>query len=255
MGQKAVLCCEDSQEGIFTAVYDGWAGRYGHENVRLQVREEEDRELFSSYINVRTDAGKARKVSDTVRRRMGGRAYLDIARAALSWEADKGTAIYHTIVRGLSMADGFRVMQVLTDPYVCRVSALARAVAREADHLMGFARFSQLPGGVLYARIRPRDRVLPAIAPHFQDRLPGENWVIHDEGREEAAVHPAGGSWFLTDMEAGRGPDADRAGDAEREIEELWRGFCRSIALQERENPRLQAQMLPKRFRKYMTEF
>ena len=173
MGQKAVLCCEDSQEGIFTAVYDGWAGRYGHENVRLQVREEEDRELFSSYINVRTDAGKARKVSDTVRRRMGGRAYLDIARAALSWEADKGTAIYHTIVRGLSMADGFRVMQVLTDPYVCRVSALARAVAREADHLMGFARFSQLPGGVLYARIRPRNRVLPAIAPHFQDRLPG----------------------------------------------------------------------------------
>ncbi len=255
MTQNIVLCCEDSLEGIFTAVYDGWAGRYGHENVRLQVGETEDMDLFSSYIKICTNVEKAGKVSNTIRRRLGGRNFAEIARAALSCEPDKGTAIYRTIARGFSMERGFQVMGVLTDPFVCRVDALSRSVSRESDHLMGFLRFTDYGQGVLWAKIKPKNHVLPAIAPHFQDRLPKENWVIWDERREKAAVHPAGRGWFLADLDGFEPTEDTASGDCEREIEELWRGFCRSIAIEERRNLNLQRQMLPKRFRKYMTEF
>ena len=42
--------------------------------------------------------------------------------------------------------------------------------------------------------------------------------------------------------------------DREEEIQQLWLGFCRSISIEARENQALQQQMLPLRFRKWMTE-
>ena len=32
-----IFLCDDTMEGIFTAVYDAWASRLGHANVKLQV--------------------------------------------------------------------------------------------------------------------------------------------------------------------------------------------------------------------------
>ena len=47
------------------------------------------------------------------------------------------------------------------------------------------------------------------------------------------------------------------AGRAEREEEfqMLWRTFCRTIAIEERRNPRCQQTLLPCRFRPHMNEF
>lgn len=41
----------------------------------------------------------------------------------------------------------------------------------------------------------------------------------------------------------------------ERRMQALFRHFCCQISIEERENPRLQRQMLPLRFREFMTEF
>ena len=93
------------------------------------------------------------------------------------------------------------------------------------------------------------------IAPHFADRLLQENWIIQDTGRSQAAVHRAGGSWFLTDADL---PDLRKiAGyaETEKEFQTLWRAFCKSIAIEERRNPRCQQTLLPLRFRPDMTEF
>ena len=40
----------------------------------------------------------------------------------------------------------------------------------------------------------------------------------------------------------------------EEEIQRLWRGFCGNISIRERENPHLQRQFWPLKFRKWMTE-
>gem|GEM_PF-5421032 len=30
-----IFLCEDSIDGIFTGIYDAWASRYGHKNIKL----------------------------------------------------------------------------------------------------------------------------------------------------------------------------------------------------------------------------
>ena len=52
--------CDDTMEGIFTAVYDAWASRLGHANVKLQVRGG-TMELFADYPQTETDMEKARE--------------------------------------------------------------------------------------------------------------------------------------------------------------------------------------------------
>lgn len=42
--------------------------------------------------------------------------------------------------------------------------------------------------------------------------------------------------------------------EEERKIQELFKHFCHKIAIKERENPALQQQMLPLRFRSNMVE-
>lgn len=252
---KTILCCEDSLEGIFSGVYEGWAGRYGHASVELALGVEHELELFADYVQVPTDAERVRKVTNTVRRRMGEEVYEEIGKAALSCEPDRGTAIYGLIVRALSMERPGRVLEVLTDPAVMRVVSLAKNVWNESHHLFGFVRFEEVENQVLLSVIGPKNRVLPILAPHFQDRLPLENWAIYDRNREEFALHPKGRDWVLVrgeqlDEKVRRGLSAQ-----EEEFQRLWKGFCRSIMVEDRRNQELQTQMLPKRFQKYMTEF
>ena len=51
-----IFLCDDTMEGIFTAVYDAWASRLGHANVKLQVRGgTEVSPLATKSIRVKTD--------------------------------------------------------------------------------------------------------------------------------------------------------------------------------------------------------
>ena len=66
-----IFVCEDSLDGILTAVYDAWDSRLGHSRVRLRTEAEDTYELFCEYRQVETDLDKAERVLRTVRQRMG----------------------------------------------------------------------------------------------------------------------------------------------------------------------------------------
>ena len=69
-----------------TGVYDAYASRLGYENVKLQMEEEIDRELFAEYVEVEPDTEKSEKVLRTIRKELGLEAYDSICRAAASWD-------------------------------------------------------------------------------------------------------------------------------------------------------------------------
>lgn len=62
---------------------------------------------------------------------------------------------------------------------------------------MGFVRFAESREGTLVAFMQPKAQLLPVLAPHFADRLPGENWVIVDVAHGQLAVHQRQTSWVL----------------------------------------------------------
>ena len=253
--EEKYIICEASPEGIFTAVYDAYALRESHEHIHIQIGEEENYRLFAVYLHSIADSGKTEKVTRTLKNRLGEEAYLILWQAAASCEPDRGEAVYRTVVDGITAGHGRRTMENLRNPYVARCFALARRTANEAHHEIEFLRFGELEHGALYAVIRPENNVLPFIMPHFADRLSVENFVIRDEGRDLFGVHPAGQPWYLvSDPEEFTGENFVWSGGEER-CRELFRLFCGTIGIQERENRELQRQMFPLRFRDHAVEF
>ncbi len=111
-----------------------------------------------------------------------------------------------------------------------------------------FLRFSELENGVLFAAIHPKDHVLPYIAEHFTDRLPSENFMIYDETHRTVAVHKASKQYAIVDA-ADLDPDKiKRYSEDETEYRRLWLAFFDHIAIDSRKNPKLQMQLMPKRF-------
>ncbi len=259
--EEKYLVCEDSLEGIFTGIYDAYALREGHEHVHIQVGEEENLRLFATYVHIFQDPVKTEKVADTLKVRLGEHVYHSLCRAAASCYPDKGEAVYKTVVDALTAGSGSRVMENLRNPYVARCFELARFTANEAHYEIEFLRFQELANtkiardGVLFARIGPKNNVIPFIMPHFADRLSIENFMVYDENRRLFGVHPAREEWYLVTAGDAFVLKDPAYSEKEESYQELFRAFHRTIGIRSRENRKLQRQMCAYRYQDYMVEF
>ena len=253
--EENYLICEDSLEGIFTGIYEAYALRREHERIHIQVGEEENLRLFAAYMEIQPDQGKAAKVAETINRRLGGEAYLDICRALACEDGQKGEAVYKMVVCGLRMKDGREIMGNLANSYVHKVFELARFTRNEVHHWKEFLRFQELENGILFSRIGPKCNVLTFLAPHFADRLPLLDFIIYDEKRGIFAVHPKSKEWYLVTTRDFEEEKIAPYSEGELEYQELFAFFCHKIAIKERKNLKLQRNMMPLRFQEYMVEF
>lgn len=249
-----VYRCEDSMEGILTAIFQAYAERRNPEDTFLCLTD--DPLLFGEDVAVQPEEGRTRRVINTLRRRFGMEDYQRLCMALASEDQEKAQAVYRTVEAGLKNNCGQgHLFDNLADPYIHKAFALARSVSTETGHQKQFLRFQEMENGILYARIGAKYDVLAFLMPHFADRLPIENFVIYDENRNLFGIHPAGREWYLF-----RGEETHRLAELrfsgeEREYQELFRQFCRTITIEGRRNQKLQKGMLPLRFREYMVEF
>ena len=250
-----VYQCEDSLEGVCTAIYRAYEDHAQHEDTWIRV----DRELmlFGEYIPVETDIQRAEKVLRTLRRRFGQGDYESLCLALATPDPEKAQAVYRTVVYGLQAAPlPGHLLDHQTNSHVLQTFRLAKQASRECTRLLQFLRFRELDRGILYGENNPKSHVLPYVMVHFADRFPQEDFAIRDIGRGLLGVHPAGGEWYLTDSQAliqALGQAGYSA--CEMAYEELFRYFCHKIAIRERRNIGLQNQMMPNRFQKYTIEF
>ena len=253
--EEKYIICEDSLEGIFTAIYDAYALREGHEHIHVQVGEEKNYRLFAVYLHSQPDSVKTDKVVRTLKSRLGEEVYHTICRAAASFYPDKGEAVYRAVVEGITGGSGRRTMENLRNPYVTRTFELARRTANEVHHEIEFLRFQELEQGILYSKIGPENNVLSFVMPHFAERLAPENFMIYDEKRGLFGVHPALEEWCLVSGVTQDVQESLKWSGEELKYQELFALFHKTIAIRERKNGHLQQQMLPLRFRDYMVEF
>ena len=252
---KYILQCEDSIEGIFSAVYAAWELKYGHKNTVIQVTGlgVQNMELFANYIHLAPDAEKASKVINTIRRTCSDMVYERLFRAACADAADKADAIYRYIQVALRM--GNRVLNHLTDPAVVRIMELARAVGNAEHHYLGFLRFIEIPGNILLARFAPKPQLIELILPHFVDRFPEERFVIWDTVRNVAGVHVPGQNYVMLKLTEHQVAILQQYSEDNIKAEQMWKAFVESISIKERENKKLQQNNIPLHFRTYMPEF
>lgn len=249
-----VFQCEDSIDGIFTGVYDAWASKLGHKNIQLSSDRNQNLNLFSEYISVTTDSLKSRKVSRTLIQKLGIYFYETICQCAMAdgscrkLSMDKANAIYQTIVMALALPEGAKVLEYLGEPCIACIFELCRQTQNEGHHLVEFLRFAELQNKILFAQIHPKNDVLPILAAHFTNRLPLENFIINDATHQIAAVHRASKDYLIVDASSIDLSPAEAYSKEEETFRNLWCAFFESIAIESRENLKLQIQNIPKRF-------
>ena len=96
--------------------------------------------------------------------------------------------------------------------------------------------------------IHPKNNVLPIVAEHFTDRFPLENFLLYDAVHQIAAVHKAQKRYMIVDANELNLDIIKRYSQEEQEYRRLWTAFFDTIAIDERINPKLQSQNIPKRY-------
>lgn len=249
-----VFLCENSIDGILTGVYDAWASHYGHKNIQLSTNKSGDIMLFTEYIPVNPDFEKSQKVSRTLIKRFGMEFYETICKCAMAdgsskrLSMDKANAIYQTIVMALALPAGAKVLDYLGEPCIACIFELCRQTQNEGHHFVEFLRFSELESGILFAKLHPKNDVLPILADHFTNRLPLENFIIYDATHQTAVVHKSSKDYMIVDASGINLDLTTKYSSNETEYRKLWRAFFDSIAIEARINPKLQSQNIPKRF-------
>lgn len=252
---KMIFLCEDSIEGIFTSVFDGWKWGVSGKQVKISVSDPEGPDFFCTFMRIKSDTEKAEKVSDTVKRKLGSELYKILCCIAASSHEEKGTVIFYMLLKALSHGRNDRkILDDMKDPYIVLASKLYTKVRREVHRFYGFLRFRQIGDGILYSRIAPGNDILLLLADHFENRFPNENWVIYDENRNKALFHASGKKSFIR-IGVEEVFDTDNGIIKKEEYEQLWRIFCGNISIRERQNLSLQQQMIPFKYRSNMEEF
>jgi probable DNA metabolism protein len=134
------------------------------------------------------------------------------------------------------------------DPLVCETQKVKGRVNWEIGKLLGFARFRRTAPGFWYAPINPDANIVGFLGPHFADRFPDEDVLIHDI-RRDIGYRGARGQGGLVDL---RGLPPELRAILEKESEPDFPTQCQAyferIAVPERRNPRLQAHNMPRRY-------
>ena len=79
-----IYTCNDNFEDMMTCIYDAWASREGHKNIRLMLEPIYEPELFCEYRHVDGDPEKSRKVIRSIQKRISFQAYQMVFRCAMS---------------------------------------------------------------------------------------------------------------------------------------------------------------------------
>lgn len=258
-GMITEILCEDSAEGIFSAVYFAYEQKMNPNTTVISSFGVENYTLFREYLEVEPDLEKAEKVQNTIRKRFGNTTSFFLWSAVYSHQKNKADIIYHTIARGLAGAYRGELTHYLQDPYILELSKIQKNVWNEAHHFKGFLRFAQLKNGIYFSKIKPKNNILPLIAGYFNDRMGQEKFMIYDEKYHLCLVHEPGQE--TTIYVPGKEEEEilqrmqEFHSEEEREMQKMFQTFYDSITIESRKNPALQRNNLPLRFRENMVEF
>jgi len=125
----------------------------------------------------------------------------------------------------------------------------AGKVQIEIHRMQGLLRFSLNEDGEYAARCEPDHFILPCLEEFFTARFGDTPWAIIDEKRGLRLGHKPQERAKINFLE--ESPQVSAGRD---EWEELWKHYHKTINNEDRKNPDLQRQLMPKRYWKHLPE-
>ena len=128
---------------------------------------------------------------------------------------------------------------------------IARAVRHEEGGMLGMVRFSKTADGTYFAEIEPKYDILEMMIGHFRGRFANEKWAIYDSKRGYGVYYDGHSPVEITIPNLKQVSASVSSPD---EFVRLWQDYYKSIAIKERENPKLLRRCLPVRYWKHLPE-
>lgn len=244
-------CHDGTLEGLLSAVFAAYERHQDPQDIAsrssLQPR------LGQLVVDIPTNNEHALRVQRGICRTCGTAAFDAIKNASLSDEPHAGTIIYHFVRHAMKTVGGKTRRNVLADithPLVEPLIQLNRSVQNERHLMMQFLRFEHLEGNVWFARCNPKANVVPLLMDWFSARFNTQPFIIYDEAHEMAGVYE-GNEWYLVKTSL---LDLPEKSADEHVMQQAWKRFYRTIAIESRYNPELRRQFMPKRLWQNITE-
>jgi probable DNA metabolism protein len=242
-----VFIYDGSFEGLLSAVYEAYYSNSKPDRI-VPYREYELNFLYEE-IHIVTDTEKYKRVSNSIKNKISELALEYIYNAFLSELPNTSTYIYDYIRLGFKI--GSAITEHHTDETVIKVHDASLKTTREKHLLLGLVRFKKIKGDIYYSSINPDHNILTLLAPHFQDRLSDQRWIIHDVKRGLAAIYDKR-SWIIRTVYSTPGDPFNytniKEASADIDYENLWRLYHKHISIETKRNIKLQKQHMPSRY-------
>ena len=207
---------------------------------------------FEKTRDVVTDIEKAKSIKKLFVDKVGFEIYSQFYYAFFSCDIEKDI----TLLRYMELAFkiGFEIGNIYSVDVVSKVRKLSKKVSRERHKFLGFVRFEEMVCGknrILYSSIEPDNNILYLMGNHFSDRFYGEKIIMHDKKRKIALLCENGENTIIEfDMNLG-----SFKSKVEEDFQTLWRGYFKSMAIEDKISLKRQQQHVPLKYRKNLTEF
>ncbi len=242
----ASLLCDGTREGLLTALFDAEAQKPKAARILMEPPEQL---AFDVPLRVYTDENKADRVWRAIQEKLPEEALYSFDMLYICNSPERGTMLMRYLRKGWRL--GMRVEDAVNDTDVFAVMQMRKRVGYEIHKLKGLVRFARIQGDIYYCAIEPDHDIVEYLADHFAERLADQRFILHDVHRKKAALYrPEGKGYAVMPMAL----PADDPTLEDVEFIRLWGAYFKTIAIQERVNPRLQRQHMPVRYWKHLHE-
>lgn len=199
-------------------------------------------------VYIQTDNEKAQRVFVGIEKSISYVALYNTYYAFASNEENKEMYLLKYLCDGFEI--GPKINNRLTFLHVSKVLSMKKRAFGECHRLKGLLRFKEVSKNLYYASIHPDNNIIEPLGHHFINRLPTQNFIIHDKTRNICLLYN-GAQYKIVDATNLKVPNIS---EKEQKYQELWKMFFKTIAISERKNPRCQMQYMPKKYWKDLVE-
>ena len=130
---------------------------------------------------IKTDYSKSKRIFNGIENNISHKALYNSYYAFLSDNSEKEINILKYVCTGFDQ--GPKIDNMITLSYVYKVINMRKRALGECHKLKGLLRFIEVGDNMFYASIHPDNNIIEALGHHFINRLPSQNFIIHDKFR------------------------------------------------------------------------
>ena len=243
---NTIYLYDGSFDGLLTIIFNSYINKTLPQKIIAEYNYTTN--FLDKTLYIKTDFEKSKRIFSGIEKNIGYDALYNTYYAFLSNEPEKEINLLKYICDGFDI--GPKINNLITISYVFKVISMRKRVLSECHKLKGLLRFQEINNNLYYASIHPDNNIIEPLAHHFINRLPTQNFIIHDKIRNLCLLYN-GNEYKIIDSTNIKIPDIS---EQEQKYQELWKLFFKTIAISERKNPRCQMQYMPKKYWKDLIE-